>query len=279
MERLSAKNEKDLFEVEKFYEKGIDFAAKQAFKDLSALIKEIKYYRSHSFEEIESDLATKLDERLTDEEFNKIVNEKVKLSAFYSSLDSDQLQKFANMYYIRMMESYLLSERVKSIEKAADKLDKKEPSVLYQNYMQAGSGYVGIDPQGDFDKSTKEKIKKGLKSYGGSWALFSAFVAAVTVSSIAFAEWLSGEPFMGSVKMNPDLFPYILSASVALGGVSTFAIGLKDKRVVDQLKAFGIYDVALESVKANKEFKVYIEELEATSGVKLPEENGGKVIR
>ena len=279
MERLSAKKERDLYEVERFYEKGVDFAVKQAFKDLSSLIDEIKYYRSHSFEKIEEDLVTKLDKRFTDEEFNKALNEKIKLSTFYGSLSSEQLQKFLNMYYIRMVESYLLSERVRSIEKAADKLGKKEPSVLHQNHMKSGFEYVSIDQQGYSDNTTKEKIKKGLKSYGGSWALFSAFVAAVTVSSIAFAEWISGEPFMGEVKMNPDLFPYILSASVALGGVSVFAIALNDKRVIDQLKAFGIYDAVLESVRANKEFKAYIEELEITSGVKLPEENGGKLIR
>ena len=285
MERLNPRNEIYMQEVEKFYRESIKDSQQMALDATDELLKEIEYYRSHTFDQIEEEERAEYMRDIQPEEqpryeerFQERLDDKRKLDIFYDTMTQEQLNEFAKLYYMRCLRGNLLYDRVSSIRKAAESLGKKEPKSVTEEYNMAGS-YVTIEAQDDYDKSKKKMIRKDLQMIATGWSIVGGVTSALAMGGTAVVALLNGDTFLEAIKMAPCLVPYILAACVFDGSIITSIICSLDKKSLRKLKEFGVYDLLIDSLKAKDEFYDYIDEIEAANGVELPEVEGGKKLR
>lgn len=237
---LDSNNQTDKNKVEDYYIKLKKEAEKRSANKRDLLLKEITYYRIYPLEKIIAYLSQ------NSKDFEKIKE----LYNLYNGMSEYQVKQYLNLYYEKELKKELILSRTHAVEQAAKDLYKKGEIPLHDVLEIAKIDYM---TENEKEKKTniKEKCKEVLKAVGVSTFMglagfiFSAFPLAASGNEIdAIAIGLS-----------------VAILSVGGGWSLLGVVSHKDKKAINQAKKFGIYDLIMDSLKADDKFNKFENEL------------------
>ena len=260
------KDEIDMKKVEEEYNDSIEKLKTLTKKSTDDLLERIKYFKTHSFEEVIKNSGYNQKNEFNSGAFEEIKREHI----LYNLMTEEQIKKYLELFYASTLNSVLSTSRERSIleNRQTANIHKRVPNVITIKNIES----LNLDEINRKDK-IKRKLGKTFKEIG----LDTAYGISASTFMMVLAEVISGfsistPHFFAGLGILTAFHTACALASIGKANLEQF---FKDKEAIEKAKELGMYDLLVEEYKSRKEFSKFTEDLEQQH---FGEEAKGKVL-
>ena len=182
------------------------------------------------------------------------IAEKREIDITYDLLTEEQITNLAKLYYEKQLKKYLAYQKENAIEVAARDLNKKVDHVDYNDLI---GRIEDVNNQDEYDRDRVSEIKGGLALLAGIFG----FGTIALGSGVNIAELITEGPELMSMSYYGDAAAICLALLLPTVGVLSLKDFFENKKAIQRAKELGLYDVIVDSIKANNELTDYVREL------------------
>lgn len=191
----------------------------------------------------------------------------------YSILTNEQIDKYLDLYYKKILHEELLNAKYKALEREAISQGKSLKTHINPADPLCGTKtIIKMEEQTKEQQTKKEKIKDTIKAAINDGTLCATLIS---IPVIVFGALVTGaQATTGNLSLTPMIVSVAISAFVAASLITEFGLNnikiiMKHEKIREEMKKTGVYDSILESIKADEEYNEYVKNLENETGRRL----------